>query len=96
MYIKDHKLRGECHKELGVQEQEDQIVDAFQPNAAQKSAVRFLYIFERDSKYIYEFDLQTRILQKRTALTTTSFPHNFQSVQTPRGKLFLIGGGDFQ
>jgi hypothetical protein len=25
-----------------------------------------------------------------------NFPHNFQSVQTPTGRLFLIGGGDFQ
>lgn len=24
-----------------------------------------------------------------------NFPHNFQSVQTPTGRLFLIGGGDF-
>jgi hypothetical protein len=23
------------------------------------------------------------------------FPHNFQSVQTPTGRLFLIGGGDY-
>jgi hypothetical protein len=25
----------------------------------------------------------------------SNFPHNFQSVQTPSGRLFLVGGGDF-
>ena len=39
--------------------------------------IRHLYIFERDSKWIHVFDLQSKSLEKKQALTPTNFPHNF-------------------
>ena len=29
------------------------------------------------------------------AITSANFPHNFQSALTPSGRLYFIGGGDF-
>jgi hypothetical protein len=35
--IKNHKARGECHKDVDMIDNEESIVAEFQPNAAQKS-----------------------------------------------------------
>ena len=72
------------------------MVAEFQPNAIQfKNLIKSLFIFERDTKTIHEYILQSKTLQKRQIEMPHAFPHNFQSVQTPTGRLFLIGGGDF-
>ena len=67
----------------------------YQPNNTGKSLLKSLYIFERDSKYVYEFEIQNKTLSKRTAITSSNFPHNFQTVLLSSGRLFFIGGGEF-
>jgi len=44
---------------------------------------------------VHEYIFQTKTLVKRQVTMAQNFPHNFQSVQTPTGRLFLIGGGDY-
>ena len=68
----------------------------YQPNAIQNAElIRSLFILERDSKFVHEYIFQTKTLVKHTVTMAANFPHNFQSVQTPTGRLFLIGGGDY-
>lgn len=96
--IKQHKQRGECHRAIaGAQDEDSHMVDSFaQPNAAVGAElIKSLFVFERDSKFIHEYVFQTRTLTKYPVQMATNFPHNFQSVQMPGGRLFLIGGGDF-
>ena len=53
-------------------------------------------MLERDSKFIHEYSLQTKSSTRREVdHYQTNFPHNFQAVQMPQGRLFLIGGGEF-
>jgi hypothetical protein len=57
--IKGHKARYECKK---VEEKDVEMSEeAFQPNNMGGGGflVRSLYIFERDSKFIYEFEIQS-------------------------------------
>ena len=53
-----------------------------------------IYILERDSKFVYEYNLETKAIYKRTVNIPLSFQHNFMYIQTPSDKLFLIGGGE--
>ena len=63
--LKGHKGRGECQRGVGGQEEEEDAIMDFQPNAQQNvDLVRSLYILERDSKYIHEYVLQTKTLIK--------------------------------
>lgn len=94
--LKGHKGRGECQKGLDVEEEEGNVAAEFQPNAQQNvELIKSLFILERDSKFVHEYVLQTKTLLKHSVSYHSNFPHNFQSVQTPTGRLFLIGGGDF-
>jgi hypothetical protein len=89
---KVHKTRGECQR--GVEEENDVVM--YQPNAIQNAElIRSLFILERDSKYVHEYIFQTKTLVRHQVTMGQNFPHNFQSVQTPTGRLFLIGGGDY-
>jgi hypothetical protein len=52
-----------------------------QPNAVEGGhLVKSLFVFERDSKFIHEFIFQSKSLVKHVVDSTSSFPHNFQSV----------------
>ena len=97
--LKEHKAKGECNKSLASSDKEEEVVGAsFEPNAITGSDLNFiksLFVFERDSKFIHEYVLQTKTLKKHTVESQNAFPHNSQSVQMPGGRLFLIGGGDF-
>lgn len=53
-----------------------------------------IYILERDTKFVYEYQLNTKMIFKRTVQIPASFQHNFMYCQTPSDKLFLIGGGE--
>ena len=53
-----------------------------------------IYILERDTKFVYEYQLQTKQIFKRTVQIPQSFQHNFMYIQCPSDKLFLIGGGE--
>ena len=55
-----------------------------------------IYVLERDSKFIYEYDIQKKLVFRRQVNIQMSFQHNFAYIQTPSDKLFLIGGGDIQ
>ena len=79
--LKIHKGRGECVKDgLGEIDEDVQMAE-FQPNAVQnRNLVKSLFVFERDSKFIHEYTLQTKTLSKRTVEAAHAFPHNFQSV----------------
>lgn len=68
----------------------------YQPNAKhQGELIRSLFVLERDSKFVHEYVFQTKTLTKHQVSMGANFPHNFQSVQMPTGRLFLIGGGDY-
>ena len=58
------------------------------------SHLQYIYVLERDSKFIYQYDLVKKVVYKRSVNMQTSYQHNFAYVQTPSDKLFLIGGGD--
>ena len=53
-----------------------------------------IYILERDTKFVYEYQLNTKMIYKRNVQIPQSFQHNFMYIQTPSDKLFLIGGGE--
>ena len=64
--------------------------------AANGSHLSSIYILERDSKYIYEYNLVKKQVFRRAVNMQMSFQHNFAYIQTPSDKIFLIGGGDIQ
>ena len=49
---------------MNVSNDEDMAVDIFKPGA-QAEFTRCLYVFERDTKYLHIFDLQSRVLEKK-------------------------------
>jgi len=53
-----------------------------------------IYILERDTKFVYEYQLKTKQIFKRTVQIPQSFQHNFMYIQCPSDKLYLIGGGE--
>lgn len=55
-----------------------------------------LYICERDSKFVFEFNIPEGIVKKCAVNMEMNFQHNFQYIQTPSQRLFVIGGGDYQ
>ena len=63
---------------------------------ANGSHLTSIYILERDSKYIYEYNLVRKQVFRRQVNMQMSFQHNFAYIQTPSDKIFLIGGGDIQ
>ena len=63
---------------------------------ADGSHLQSIYVLERDSKFIYEYDIVKKVVFRRQVNMQTSFQHNFAYIQTPSDKLFLIGGGDIQ
>lgn len=60
----------------------------------QKHGLSSLYVFQRDTKDIIELDMQTGGLHRRSCNLHKKFEHNFQAVQSPSNRIFLIGGGD--
>ena len=64
--------------------------------AVNGSLLTSIYILERDSKYIYEYNLVRKQVFRRQVNMQMSFQHNFAYIQTPSDKIFLIGGGDIQ
>lgn len=85
------------------QAQAQQMVQAIQQassinnaGAGQPFALSSIYVLERDSKYIYEYKIQTKQVFRRSVNIANSFQHNFAYIQTPSDKIFLIGGGDIQ
>lgn len=58
---------GECKRDGKQDEDEemDEAIEAYQPNANFKQLITSLFVFERDSKYIHEYVLQTKTLTKR-------------------------------
>ena len=59
--FKGHKQRQECHKlkegEKDYQDEEEDQAEVFQPNNLGASLIKSLYIFEKDSKFIYEYEV---------------------------------------
>ena len=52
-----------------------------------------MYVLERDSKTVFEYDLKLNKVFRKSIDMPTRFEHNFQYIQTPSNRLFLIGGG---
>ena len=57
--------------------------------------VKKVCVFERDSKNVLVYDCATKAASKLTLRIAAQYPHNFQSIQLPTGRAFLVGGGDF-
>ena len=55
-----------------------------------------IYILEKESKTIYQYDIATKIVYKRSVNIPHNFAHNFAYCQNVDDKIFLIGGGDLQ
>jgi hypothetical protein len=53
-----------------------------------------MYVLERDSKTIFEYNLKLNKVFRKSIDMPSRFEHNFQYIQTPSNRLFLIGGGD--
>ena len=53
-----------------------------------------IYILERESKMIYQFEIESRKVFKKTVNIPHNFAHNFAYCQTKEDKIFLVGGGD--
>ena len=56
--------------------EDDAEMDVWQPGA-QNELIKYLYVFERDTKYLHMFDLQSRVLEKKLLNIQAPFPHNF-------------------
>lgn len=41
------------------------------------SHLKSIYVLERDSKFIYQYDLVKKVVYKRTVNMQTSYQHNF-------------------
>jgi len=57
--------------------------------------VSTMYVLERDSKIIIEYNIKADTVTRKQVKIEANFPHNFQYCQTPSERIFLIGGGDF-
>jgi hypothetical protein len=60
-HLKTHKQRGECQRD-GINhyeqnEDDEMAVVGFNERPNQNELIKYLYVFERDSKYIHIFDL---------------------------------------
>lgn len=54
-----------------------------------------MFVLERDSKIVIEYNILTNTVTRKQVKIDANFPHNFQYIQTPSERIFLIGGGDF-
>jgi hypothetical protein len=54
-----------------------------------------LYICEYNTKSVVQYNLARNTLSRHTVNMESNFPHNFQYIQTPSQRLFLIGGGPY-
>lgn len=64
--------------------------------AQEKRGLVSIYILERESKFVYEFDILSKKVYKRNVNIQNNYAHNFAYCQTKEDKLFLIGGGDLK
>jgi hypothetical protein len=96
-HFEDHIVTGLCQQSASTGAKfEDAQQIMINPNQLKNmNLVEALYIFERDTKYVHKFDLQTKQLHRNTVAMPNNFPHNFQACYSSSGQLFLIGGGDF-
>ena len=62
---------------------------------SQLPAFSRIYLFEKDSRRIYDYSILDNEVKYHTVFCDTNFPHNFQTCQTDDDTVYLIGGGDF-
>ena len=55
-----------------------------------------MYILERDSTNIYQFDITNLTVNKLKVNIPQNFQHNFAYVQTDDKTVYLVGGGNIK
>ena len=60
-----------------------------------ETPIKKVCVFERDSKNVLIYDCETKAASKLTLRIGAQYPHNFQAIQLPSGRAFMVGGGDF-
>mmetsp|Transcript_11436 Transcript_11436/g.19324 ORF Transcript_11436/g.19324 Transcript_11436/m.19324 type:complete len:81 (-) Transcript_11436:835-1077(-) len=60
-----------------------------------KPIVEVSYLL-KDSKTMLTVNFRTQKCTVAKVQTIFCFPHNFQSVSSPEGIVYLVGGGDYQ
>lgn len=55
-----------------------------------------VHLLQKDSKTLYTIDFMRQSCNIVRLKNSTSFPHNFQCVNGPKGQLYMVGGGDYQ
>lgn len=60
----------------------------------EKRGLVAIYILERESKTVYQYDIESKKVFKRMVNIPHNFAHNFAYCQNKEDKIFLVGGGD--